>query len=77
MNNPDDNGDNCEQENELNFALDNGREVSEAPDQRNLSAVQNVPGLIRPIQLLRKKADKASRIVNITVTRRNQQIKTL
>ena len=55
--------------------LDNGSEDSETPEQRNVSAALNVPGLIWPIHRTRKKVEKPLMTVNMMETRRNKGIK--
>jgi hypothetical protein len=47
--NPNVNEDNWEADNESDMRLDNGSKNSETPEQRNVSVLTSVPGLIRPI----------------------------
>jgi hypothetical protein len=49
LDNPNDSQDDCELDNESDLELDQGSEDSETPEVQNVSAAQNVPGLIRPI----------------------------
>jgi hypothetical protein len=55
--------------------LDNGSENSETPEQWDVSAAPNVPGLIQPIRRTKKKVEKVLITVNIMKTRRNKGIK--
>jgi len=55
--------------------LDNGSEVSETMQVRNVSAAPNVPGLIPPIRQSKKKVGKALVTVNMMERRRNHAIK--
>jgi hypothetical protein len=55
--------------------LDNGSEVSQTLEVRNVSAAPNVPGLIRPIQQSMKKVEKPLVTVNIMETQRNKENK--
>jgi len=75
LDNPNESEDNWEADNESNMELDNGSEISETPEQRNVSAAPNVSGLIRPIRRTKKKVEKAMMTVNIMETRRNKGIK--
>jgi len=47
--NSNDSEDDWKADNESHMDLDNGREDSETPEHRNVSAAPNVPGLIPPI----------------------------
>jgi hypothetical protein len=47
--NPNVSEDNWEADNESDMRLDNGSKNSETPEQRNVSVLTSVPGLIRPI----------------------------
>ena len=75
MVNPKDSKDDWEADNESDMELDNGSEESETSVLRNVSAAPNVPGLIRPIQLSKKKVEKALLTINLMKTRRNLAIK--
>jgi hypothetical protein len=55
--------------------LDNSSEDSETPEERNVSAAPNVPGLIWPIRHSKKKVEQALLTVNIMETRSNKGIK--
>jgi len=56
---PNDSEDNWEADNESDMELDYGSEDSETPEQRNVTAAPNVPGLTQPIRRSKKKVDKA------------------
>jgi len=72
---PNDSEDDWEADNEPGMELDNGSEVSETLEVRNVGAAPNVPGLIRPIRQSKKKVEKALVTVNIMETRMNKGIK--
>jgi hypothetical protein len=55
--------------------LDNGSEVSETLEVRNVSAAPNIPGLIQPIRQSKKMGVMAVLTVNIMETSRNKGIK--
>jgi len=75
LDNPNDSEDDWEADNESDTELDNGSEVLQTMEMRNVSAAQNVPGLIRPIRQSKKKVEKALLTVNIMETRRNKGTK--
>ena len=53
----------------------NGIEDLECPEQRDVSATPNVPGLIRPTQKSKRQAEKVLVTVNAIETRRNTGVK--
>jgi hypothetical protein len=75
LDNPNDNEDDWKADNESDIEMDNGSEGLKPPEQWNVSATQNVPGLIRPIQCSQKKVEKPLMVVNIIGTSRNKGIK--
>jgi len=75
LDNPNNSKDNWKADNKSYMELDKGSEDSETLEQRNVSATQNVPGLIRPIQWAKKKIEKALMTINIMETRRNKRLK--
>jgi hypothetical protein len=75
LDNPNDREDNWEADNESDTELDNGSEVSETLEVRNVGAAPNVPGLIRPTRQSKKKVEKVLVTVNIMETKRNKGIK--
>jgi hypothetical protein len=54
---------------------DNTIEDPESPEPRNVSAVPNVPGLIRPTRKSKRHAEKVLGTVNAIETRRNKGVK--
>jgi len=74
LDNPNDSEDDWEADNESDMELHNGIEDSETPEQRNVSAAPNVPGLIQPIQRSKKTVEKALMTVNTMETKRNKRI---
>jgi len=75
LDNPNQSEDDWEADNASDMELDNGSEDWETPEQCNVSAALNVPGLIWPIRRTRKKVEKPLMTVNIMETRRNKGIK--
>jgi len=75
LDNPNDIENDCEADDESDMELHNGIGDSETPEQRNVSAAPNVPGLIWPIRRSKKKVEKMLMMVNIMETRRNERIK--
>jgi len=75
LDNPNASEDDWEAANESDTEQDNGIEVSQTLEVRNVSAAPNVPGLIRPIRQSKKKVEKVLVTVNIMETRRNKGIK--
>jgi len=75
LDNPNAREDDWEADNESDMELENGSVDSETPEQWNVSAAPNVPGLIRPIQQTKKKVEKALMTVNIMEMRRTNGIK--
>ena len=75
LDNSNDSEDDWEKDNESHRELHNVSEDSEAPDVWNVRVEPNVPGLIRPIQQLKKKVEKALLTVNVMEMRRNLGIK--
>jgi len=54
---------------------DNNIEDPECPEQRDVSATPNVPGLIRPTQKSKNQAEKVLMTVNAIEMRRNTGVK--
>ena len=75
LDNPNNSKDDWKAANESYMELDNTSEDSETPEQRNVSTAPNVPGLIRPIQRLKKMVGKALMTVNIMEMTRNTGLK--
>ena len=74
LDNPNDREDDWEADNESDMELDNSSEDSETPEDLNVSAPPNVPGLIQPIQRSKKKVEKTLITVNMMEMRRNKGI---
>jgi hypothetical protein len=75
LDHPNESQDNWEADNQSDMELDNGSDVSETLEVRNVNAAQNVPGLIRPIPQSKKKVENALLMANIMEMRRNKGIK--
>jgi hypothetical protein len=75
LDNPNESEVDWEADNEFDIELDN-RSDDSTPEQRNVSATPNVPGLIQPIRRTKKKVEKPLMTVNKMETRRNKGIKT-
>jgi hypothetical protein len=75
LDNPNESEDDWESDNESDMKLDNGSKDSETPEQQNVSAAPNVPGLIRPTRRIKKKVETPLITVNSVETRRNYGIK--
>ena len=74
LDNPNDTEGDYEADVESGIAQDNGIEDPECPEQRDVSAPPNVPGLIRPTWKSQRPAGKVL-TVNAFETRRNQGVK--
>jgi hypothetical protein len=72
---PNDSNDNCAVDIEFEREHSNGIEDPECPEERDGSAVPNVPGSIRPTQMSNRQAEKLLVTVNIMETRRNKGVK--
>jgi len=68
--NPNESEVDCEADNESDVEQGNSIEDSQCPEQRDVSAAPNVPGLIRPTGRSKKKTDRGLVTVNATETRR-------
>ena len=75
MDNPNDTEDNCMAEVESDMEQDNRIEDLESPEQRDVCATPNVPGLIRPTGKLKRQAEKVFLTVNAIEMRRNKGVK--
>jgi hypothetical protein len=71
LDNPNVSEDDWEADKVSDMELDNGREDSKTPAQRNGSTTPNVPRLIWPIRRTKKRVEKAFMTVNIMETRKN------
>jgi len=75
LDNPTDTEDNWEADNESETELDNGVEHSKPPEQRNVSDVLNIPGLIQPTLRLKKNSEQVLMMVGTMEMWRNKGIK--
>jgi hypothetical protein len=71
LDNPNDSEENCAADDESNIEHNNCIEDSECPEQQDVSAVPNVPGLVRPTWKSKRQAEKVLVTVNAVEMRRN------
>jgi len=72
LDNPNDSEDDCAADDESDIEHNNGIEDAECPEQQDVSAPPNVPGLVRPTRKSKRHAEKALVMVNAVETRRNK-----
>jgi hypothetical protein len=75
LDNPNDREDDCAGDFESDMEQDNTIEDPHSPEQRDVSAPPNVPGLIRPTWKSKRHAEKVLVTVNTIETRRNKGVK--
>jgi len=75
LDNPNDSEDDCSADFESDIEPDNGINDPECPQQRDVSAALNVPGLIRPTRKSKTQDEMMLMMVNTLETRRNKGIK--
>jgi len=75
LDNPNDSEDDCAADVESDMDQDNTIEDRESPEQRDVSAAPNVPGLIRPTRKSKTHAEQVLVTVNAIETRRNKGVK--
>jgi hypothetical protein len=75
LDNPNDSEDNCAADVESDMEQDNTIEDPESPEQRDVSAAPNVPGLIRPTRKSKRHAETVLVTVNTIEIRRNKGVK--
>jgi hypothetical protein len=75
LDNPNDSEDDCTADVESDMEQDNPIEDPESPEQRDVRAAPNVPGLIRPTRKSKRHAEKVLVTVNAIETRRNKGVK--
>jgi hypothetical protein len=75
LDNPNDSEDDCSANVAPDMDQDNSIEDLESPEQQDVSATPNVPGLIRPIWKSKRHAEKVLVMVNAMETRRNKGVK--
>ena len=76
MDNPNDSEEDCAADDESNIEHNNGIEDPECPEQQDVSAAPNVPGLVRLTRKSKRQAEKVLVTVNAVETRRNKGGKT-
>jgi len=72
LDNPNDSEEDCAADNESDIEHNNGIEDPECPEQQDVSAAPNVPGLVRPTRKSQSQAEKVLVTVNAVETRRNR-----
>jgi hypothetical protein len=72
LNNPNDSEEDCAADDESDIEHNNGIEDPECPEQQDVSAAPNVPGLVRPRRKSKRQAEKMLMTVNAVETRRNK-----
>ena len=75
MDNPRDSEDDLAANDESEIDQNNGIEDAECPEQQDVSAAPDVPGLVRPTRKSKRPAEKALVTVNAIETRRNKGVK--
>jgi len=71
LDNPNDSEDDCAADDESDIEQYNGIEDSECPEQQDVSAAPNVPGLVQPTRKSKPQAEKVLLTVSAVETRRN------
>jgi len=72
LDNPNDSEDDCASNDASDLGLNNGIEDPEFPEQQDVCAMLNVPGLVRATQKSKTQAEKVLVTVNAVETRRNK-----
>jgi len=72
LDNPNDSEEDCPAAYESDIEHNNGIEDPECPEQQDVSAASNAPGLVRPTLKLNRQAEKVLVTVNAVETRRNK-----
>jgi len=72
LDNSNDSEEDCAVAEESNIEHNNGIEDPECPEQQDVSAAANVPGLVRPTRKSKKQAEKVLLMVNAVETWRNK-----
>jgi len=75
LDNPNDSDNDCAADNESYFEHNNGIEDPEYPEQQNVGAMPNVPGLVRPMHKSMRQAPNRLVTVNAIEMRRNIGVK--
>jgi len=72
LDNPNDSEDDCAADDESDIEQYNSIEDSECPQQHDVSAAPNVPGLVQPTRKSKRQAEKVLVTVSAVETRRNK-----
>jgi len=72
LDNPNDSEDVCAADDESDIEQNNGIEDSECPEQQDVTAAANVPGLVRQTRKSKRQAENVLVTVNAVETRRNK-----
>jgi hypothetical protein len=72
LDNPKDSEEDCAAVDDSNIEHNNCIEDQECPEQQDVSAAPNVPGLVRPTWKSKRQAEKVLMTVNAAETRRNK-----
>jgi len=75
LDNPNNSEDDCAADNESDIEQNNGIEDLECPEQQNVSAAPNVPGLVQPTRKSERRAEIVLVMVNANKTRKNKGLK--
>jgi len=75
LDSPNDSEDNYAADDETHLEHNKGIKDPECPEQQDVSAGPNVPGLVRPTRKLKRNANKALVTVDAVETRRNHGVK--
>jgi len=73
LENPNDSEDDCAADDESDIGPNNGIEDPECPEQQDVSAGPNVPGLVWPTRKSKRQAEKVLVTVNAVETRRHKR----
>jgi len=72
LHNPNDSEEDCAADDESDIEHNNGIKDPECPEQQDVCAAPNVPGLVRPTRKSKRQAEKVLAMVNAVETRRNK-----
>jgi hypothetical protein len=72
LDNPNDSEEDCAADDDSDIEHNNCIEDPECPEQQDVSAAPNVPGLVRPTRKSKRQAEKVLVTVNAVETRRNK-----
>jgi hypothetical protein len=73
LHNPNDSEDDCAADDESELGPNNGNEDPKCPEQQDVSAAPNVPGLVWPTRKSKRQAAQVFLAVNAVETRRNKE----